>query len=204
MLEFSRSGVHPIARLIAILVFLSLFVNSSFAVSSTRTILAKDDCEPVSFNAAIGPGTCNPAFGGSTTFAEFIAELKSHQIAAAWQFSPNTIGVVAGQTLIILSAGGEVHTFTKVAAFGGGFIIPLNILSGNPVPRPECTTGAVVIPGEVLQAQPPSATNLFVESGDTESITTGTAGSGATLPPGSFMFQCCIHPWMRAIVTVSA
>ncbi len=204
MLEFNRFSVHNMARLLAILFFLSLFVNSGFAVSSTRTILVKDDCEAVSFNAAVGPGTCNPAFGGSTTFADFIAQLQDHQFAAAWRFSPNTIGVVVGQTLLIVSAAGEMHTFTKVAAFGGGFIIPLNILSGNPVPRPECTTGAVVIPGAVLQPQPPSATNLFVESGETELITTGTAGSGATLPPGSFMFQCCVHPWMRAIVTVSA
>src|SRR5262245_54241351 len=31
-----------------------------------------------------------------------------------------------------------------IAEFGGGFIIPLNQLSGNPDPRPECTTGEVL------------------------------------------------------------
>ena len=33
-----------------------------------------------------------------------------------------------------------LHTFTQVAAFGGGIVPQLNNLSHNPVVAPECTT----------------------------------------------------------------
>ena len=43
-----------------------------------------------------------------------------------------------GDTFVAVNNGGETHTFTEVKAFGGGIVPLLNVLSGNPVPAPEC------------------------------------------------------------------
>src|SRR5512132_1475301 len=43
------------------------------AVSATRQVQVLDDCDPATFNAALGPGTCIK--DGTTTFSEFIAQL---------------------------------------------------------------------------------------------------------------------------------
>jgi hypothetical protein len=76
--------------------------------------------------------------------------------------------------------GGEFHTFTRVAAFGGGCIAALNgPLELSPVP--ECS-----IPGIIL------ATGAVPGA----SVTTGSLGTG------THRFECLIHPWMRTTVSV--
>jgi hypothetical protein len=97
-----------------------------------------------------------------------------------------TVSLSSGQTTALQNTGGETHTFTKVSNFGGGFIPPLNQLSGNPVPAPECL-------------QPANATNIFVEAGTAES---GPTAGSAELPVGITNWECCIHPWMRMTIEV--
>jgi hypothetical protein len=87
---------------------------------------------------------------------------------------------------LIENVGGEAHTFTPVAEFGGGFIPDLNGISGNPVPAPECLN----IPALV-----------FIPAGGTEE---GPTAGSSDLPVGSHKFQCCIHPWMRTVIEVQA
>ncbi len=174
---------------LAALASASLFI-SAVSAYDVRVIRIRDDCDPASFNAAVGPGTC--IGNGNTTFQEFIAELTEDQKVGAWRFSPNKFEVDDGTPLVLESRGGETHTFTKVADFGGGFVAPLNTLSGNLNPRSEC---ARVLLGGALAPQPPSATNIFVTAFTT--VDGPTAGS-SILPAGQdFKFQCCIHPWMR-------
>jgi len=104
--------------------------------------------------------------------------VTAHGSAGAWHFAASNVNVFVGQTLDVINRGGETHTFTEVKQFGGGIVPLLNQLSGNPVPAPECLelTGAA-----------------FIASGAThhESID----------DEGTEMYQCCIHPWMRAVVT---
>lgn len=170
-------------------------VGGAFSDTKTKLIKIRDDCEPTSFNAAIAPGTC--IGNGKTTFAAFIQELTQDQVAEAWRFNPSDSDVVAGKMLLLENLGGETHTFTKVAAFGGGFVAGLNALSGNPVPRPEC---AIVLSGGGLAPQPASATNVFVAAGETEA---GPTAGSSILPGGEeAKFQCCIHPWMRTVLRV--
>jgi len=146
------------------------------ASASTRLVNMKDACDPDTFNAAIGPGTCIDRESG-VSFSQFIAELTRTQMAGAWHFAPMKTTARSGQTLLAINRGGEVHTFTRVAAFGGGIVPQLNNLSGNPVPAPECQ-----------QLDPDD----FVMPGGTYE---------AVLPePGTQHFQCCIHPWMRTTV----
>ena len=139
-----------------------------------RSIAMLDQCEPESFNAAIGPGTC--VRDGGITFDKFLGILAKQQTVPSWAFSPGVIHVPHEATLAIRNLGGEVHTFTRVEEFGGGFIPDLNELSGNPVPAPECLDFASL-----------------------EFIPAGGEGAETFTPGESEKFMCCIHPWMRAV-----
>jgi plastocyanin len=155
--------------------------------SGGTTIRLRDDCDPATFNAARGAGTC--VGEGGTTFDAFIAEVTQNKFADEWKYQPNAITVRPGTTLTLWNRGGETHTFTQVAEFGGGFRAQLNQLSGNPVPRPEC---AQVVNGNLVP-QPASPQNIFVKAGNTL--------TGPQVPTGITKFQCCFHPWMRIMVT---
>jgi len=161
--------------------------------SNPLVIRMQGPCEPTSFNAAVGAGTC--IGNGEITFSHFIAELTSAKKVGAWLFDPTVGNVAPGTVLSLENRAGEVHTFTKVKQFGGGFIAPLNALSGNPVPAPECATLAM---GNLIP-KPESPSNIFVEPESTE---VGPTAGSAILPSGTTTkFQCCIHPWMRMEVT---
>src|SRR5262249_23784141 len=162
-------------------------VTTAQVNSNDPNVAMVDNCDPTTFNAAIGPGTCAATpHKHDTTFAEFIGLLFSPLATniighPAWQFSPGSISIRAGQTVRAINAGGEGHTFTEVAAFGGGVVPPLNGVGGPPgtvplVPAAACGSSTTVQSGETVQV-------------------TGLA-------PGVHKFQCCIHPWMRAVVDV--
>lgn len=159
----------------------------SDASGDGQRVEMRDDCQPASFNLAIGKGTC--IGDGETSFSAFLAEVGATQKAKNWVFDPSMLTVRAGRPVIIENEGGETHTFTMVKAFGGGFVPILNTLSGNPAPAPECVA-------ESGGPAPASPFNLFVAADKEASFRT------AGLMPGQYMFQCCIHPWMRIVLTV--
>lgn len=154
------------------------------AVQGDKKIRMYDDCEPTSFNAVLGDGSC--IGNGHTTFDEFIAELEETQDVHKWRNQPSQMQLNVGRPTIIENRGGEVHTFTPVAAFGGGFIPDLNGISGNPVPAPECLN---------------FGTMVFIPAGATEE---GPTAGSSDLPVGTHRFQCCIHPWMRTVIEVAS
>ena len=156
-------------------------VAGAAAASATRQVEALDDCEPTSFNAAIGPGTCIK--NGGTTFSEFVAQLLAQGRAPAWRFAPGQLSLDAGGTLQARNRGGEVHTFTEVANFGGGCIEALNSLLGL-TPVPECAG----FPGGAFAAT---------------AIPPGGTSTTSALTPGIHRFECLIHPWMRTTVTAN-
>jgi hypothetical protein len=103
---------------------------SALAQSTPFTIGIRDACDPGTFTAAVGPGICRPGQHGTTKHKFFIAELQSDHIAGAWRFNPQldatqgtfqlaTVSLSSGQTTALQNTGGETHTFTKVANFGG-------------------------------------------------------------------------------------
>jgi hypothetical protein len=145
-------------------------------------IHTEDDCDPVTFGAL-----CNPNFHGGTTVTEFGAELDATKRVAAWEYGGGDIRVSSGQSFRVDNRGGEVHTFSVVANFGGGRVPGLNTRSGNTVVAPECVAG-------------PNASNVDIASGAGLTVTTGANGTIKT--KGTFKVQCCIHPWMRATVSI--
>jgi hypothetical protein len=143
---------------------------------SARQVQMMDACDPESFDAVLGAGSCLRK--GGVRFDDFIRLLGAHQKVGAWHFSPGVINVRVGQALLAVNHGGEVHTFTEVEEFGGGIVPELNDLSGNPVPAPEC---------------------LALTGGDF--VPPGGSFSDEVEEAGVERYECCIHPWMRAVVT---
>jgi plastocyanin len=139
---------------------------------SEVTVNMADACDPDSFNAAVGPGAC--ARSGGMKFDQFIETLTRLTFVGAWHFAPNTAHVRVGQTFVARNMGGEEHTFTEVAQFGGGIIPILNQLANTPVMAPEC--------GRLE---------------DEDHVAPGATYEEQVEHAGHLRFQCCIHPWMR-------
>jgi plastocyanin len=178
-------------RLLATLLIAPLtlwFVPAPAALADEDTpptpaqIVALDECDPATFNAALGPDFCkNVALGFATTFADLFIEAAAGAPDPAWDFEPDRVTIKKGTPLIVVDQGGEPHTFTEVAKFGGGFIVPLN---GGQAVVPECAAGfkdVAVARTRILQGSHLQVTGLS---------------------KGEHLFQCCIHPWMHVTVDV--
>jgi len=176
MTSFARYGG---AAGIALTVALLFTTGALSAPPSGRTILIKDKCDPATFPV--------PCVGdGDVTFGDFVNQLTASQQAGGWRFAPGQATIEAGTPLTVTNTGGEDHTFTMVAAFGPGFIPFLNNLVFGP--------GATPIP-EFIMPFPPATAASFIAPGATQTI---------TLPPGTYRFECGIHPWMQTTITVKA
>ena len=166
-------------------------VAAAFAVGTSRTrpviadsdvdttVVMRDDCDPDDTNWA-PTGGCALQHG-DVTAAEFDEELISPLAASAighqaWRHDPPYLQIHAEQDVKVTNRGGRLHTFTEVEEFGGGRIPPLN---HGLVPADEC-----VLPNTPINVPPGASIEV-----------TG-------LSAGNHRFQCCIHPWMRAVVKV--
>jgi hypothetical protein len=145
-----------------------------------KKITIRDDCDPSDPNWA-PTGGCNLE-EGDVNVAEFRAELSSPRSLSvighqAWRNDPPYLKIETDEAVRVTNGGGRTHTFTEVANFGGGKI-PNPALNKGLLPAPECATSTDLPPGA------------------------STKVNG--LSKGNHRFQCCIHPWMRAIVKVKA
>jgi hypothetical protein len=189
-MRISRVLAHTIrlAVIVAIVAATSMLARPAGAKSAQEMRL-RDDCDAASFNAVLGAGAC--VGNGGTTIDEFNQELAARRSVGSWKFNPDNDDQRPGEARVTVNRGGETHTFTKVRAFGGGFVAGLNQASGNPVPASEC---AITNPDGTLRPQPAGPTNVFVPAGRIISI----PAMGNTTE----FWQCCIHPWMRVRVGV--
>jgi plastocyanin len=151
----------------------------------TAQVVLLDECDPATFNdpAAVGPDFCrNVALGAATKFSVLFEEAAHGTPDPNWDFEPDALTVRKGTTISAVNQGGEPHTFTEVAKFGGGFIAPLN--APGEVVVPECDGGfskVSIAKTRILQGSQLQVTGLS---------------------KGEHLFQCCIHPWMRMKVEV--
>jgi plastocyanin len=144
------------------------------ATAAEHAVTLFDACDPETFNAVVGPGTCSRS--GGVRFEDFVAELTRHHSIGAWHFAPSEVTMRVGQELVANNRGGEAHTFTEVEEFGGGNVPFLNDVLGLHTIAPECAAAVVIPPGG--------------SSRETEH------------EAGVEKYQCCIHPWMRAEVRI--
>jgi plastocyanin len=155
---------------------------ASASAPNIAQIVAIDECDPTTFNAALGPDFChNISLGAFTTLNDLFAKAAAGKPDPNWDFDPDTVRIKEGTVLTVTDQGGEPHTFTEVGKFGGGFIPGLN--SGEET-VPECSGGF---------ANPAVAKTRIVQGSHIE-VT--------SLKKGEHDFQCCIHPWMRTKVIV--
>jgi plastocyanin len=156
-----------------------------------RDVRLQDRCDPDSFNAAIppapgGPPTCVPHGGQKTVlFSDFIAKVNPVDFGhPKWNNHPDTLELRSGDEISVTVRGGEFHTFTEVPAFGPGCIPLINSLLGLTSPAPtDAECGAIF-----------GSSGVAPDGGSTLTV--------AGLAPGTHMFECFIHPWMRTVVTV--
>jgi plastocyanin len=145
-------------------------------------IVALDECDPTTFNAALGADFCkNVTLGAFTTFDNLFAEAAAGTPDPNWDFEPDTLRIKQDTILSVVDQGGEPHTFTEVEKFGGGFVDGLN---GGEAMVPECANGF---------------SNLEVAK---TRILQGSHIEVTGLSKGEHRFECCIHPWMRVKVQV--
>jgi hypothetical protein len=178
---------------LAIAVGVSLCVAALTTVmtmaSGVRTVDVEDRCDPATFNAVLGDGSC--VGDGNVTFAEFQEELNpadgGHD---AWRFNFGRGRIDPGEGLRAVNRGGEFHTFTEVKAYGGGCIPAVNEPLGLS-PVPECAPLTQVAPGVFV----PTA---FLQTGVNPETTRDVTPVGK----GTHKFQCLIHPWMKVAVEV--
>jgi hypothetical protein len=162
-------------------------INPTVAMSRedqhAGAIVAHDNCDPATFDAALNdPNAC--VKHGYQTFQSFIAELQATGVARDWRFTPEQITGRFGVGLLGNNVGGEEHTFTPVHRFGGGFVPILNQLTGNLVAAPECLN---LEEDDVV----PSGGKYLIEADELEEVADAS---------GIARVQCCIHPWMRTEV----
>jgi hypothetical protein len=177
-----------LAVVIAVIAATSMLARPAGAKGAQEMRL-RDDCNAASFNAVLGAGAC--VGNGGTTIDEFNQELAARGSVGSWKYNPDHDDQRPGEARVAVNRGGETHTFTKVARFGGGFVAGLNTASGNPVPASEC---AITNPDGTLRPQPASSTNNFVPA--QTSVPVPAMGNSTEL------WQCCIHPWMRVRIGV--
>jgi hypothetical protein len=158
---------------IAVAAGLALLVLPGAALARDgRTVRMTDRCDQATFPVEAG---C--VGDGGVTFAEFLEEVNpvdgGHH---KWRFKEDDLELKRGERLSAKNIGLEVHTFTEVAGFGTGIVPPLN----------------AALPPGTPEAVPLSDDLLVVLPGDKADV--------GTLEPGTHLFQCMIHPWMRSVV----
>lgn len=157
-----------------------VLAGSAFGADE-RVVKAEDDCDPATFNAA---GV--PCIGdGETTIQDLVAAAQADNPPPEWRFTRTDFDIDAGGTITFVNEGGEAHTFTKVDAFGDGCI-------------------AVVNPGGVTDNPAVPDCKTFNPATDPRVVPPGGTATIANLKPGTALFQCIIHPWMRSTVEVRA
>jgi plastocyanin len=148
--------------------------------SGRKRIAMRDDCDPNDPAWAQVSGCALKR--GDVSFAEFLGENDSPLAASvighqAWRNDPSYLKIKEGKDVRVRNEGGRPHTFTEVAAFGGG-----------KVPNPALNEGLVTAP----------------ECPGSQDIPPGGSITVSGLAVGNHRFMCCIHPWMRALIKVKA
>jgi hypothetical protein len=163
----------------------ALAAGATPAMADDAVIKVRDACDPRTFDAVIGEGTCVRGDGGDrVTIDALFAEVAQDGEHGAWSFTEKA-QLDEGESLRVrFDRGGEAHSFTPVDGFGPGCVPELNALMGFDPAAPPAADCALIGPTIVG----PMRTAFGVDGLDT----------------GTHRFMCLIHPWMNSTVTVRA
>jgi hypothetical protein len=168
-----RSVLTALAASMALVLMVA---SATLGAAQHRTVQILDNCDGPTFNAVLGDGACVRPSG--LTFDRLVASLARGG-APSWRFSPGQVKLAEGGSVTAINRGGEAHTFSQVAEFAAGCVPDIVAGLGQPAnPPAECAQlgPTLVLPGQ--------------------SVNTGPLDSG------TYRFQCLIHGWQRATVTV--
>jgi len=183
-------GATTVAVCLAVLVGPTSVMASDRDEHRVRQIQIQGDCDPATFNV-IGLG--NICSGdGRTTFARFANQVMNTGRAPRWRFSPDTLHLELGDSFRATDRGGEVHSFTEVEHFGPSVIPQVNALLHMPNATPNAECSADVAKFDPAHNNPQLTS--FMLPGQSFTDTPDAAGTE--------LYQCCIHPWMQATITI--
>ncbi len=159
---------------------LMLSIGGGMTLIVLKPVTAEAQAPP----SLVGPGFCLNVtpFGSAVPLPALLASVAAGTPNPNWDFEPDSLTIQSRTILEVVNQGGEPHTFTEVAQFGGGFVPPANPPGESVVP--ECAGGF---------------SNVKVAS---TRILAGSHLNITGLSKGTHLFQCCIHPWMHFQVTV--
>jgi hypothetical protein len=169
---------------------LALAATAGASSGGGVVVQARDACDPATFPAGLCTRTDNS--GGTVTFDELLAVVGKKRSHSAWRFTEDHVKVHRGESVVAqFGRGGEVHTFSDVTAtgFGPGCVDILNkLVFGKPDLAPVCNDIDPVA----------GVPRVFI----TDGLFPGRTISVDTSTPGTRLFECLVHPWMRTTVTV--
>ena len=166
-----------------------LVVSWTMGVSdvAAERIRILDRCDPATFNATPAGVLCDTNFDGGVSLQDFQELLTPPAFGhPAWRFNAPYVVIDPDDRVRVTNRGGEDHTFTEVPEleegknpFGGGRVDALNApFVLTPLPQCGAAVAPVIHPGDSIQIK--------------------------HLSEGTHYFQCCIHPWMHAIIQVGS
>jgi hypothetical protein len=169
---------------------LALAATAGAASGGGVVIQAQDACDPATFP----PGFCTRTdnSGPRVTFDEINAEMARKGGHGAWRMTPDRVKVKRGESVVaVMGRGGELHTFTDVTetGFTPGCVPEINqVLFGKPDLGPACSET------DPVWGLPkfPFGTGLLP----------GVSIVADTTARGTRLYECLVHPWMTATVTV--
>src|SRR5260221_4374013 len=136
----SRFTLMKVGLVAAGLVFAGAAHEELAPTPATVQVVELDECDPTTFNAALGADFCkNVTLGAFTVLTDLFSKAQAGTPDPGWDFEPDALTIKQGTTVNVVDQGGEPHTFTEVAHFGGGFVPPLKTADQTTVP--ECARG---------------------------------------------------------------
>src|ERR1700680_3611907 len=95
-----------------------MFVGAPLTLAQEDTpsraqVVALDECDPATFNLALGPDFCKnvalAALGYATTLSDLFTEAANGTPDPGWDFEPDTVKIKEGTILTVVDQGGEPH-----------------------------------------------------------------------------------------------